>query len=68
MSAWDWLKEEIARQLGDETAAALWAEYRARARLDLEAARRKQQQRRARGGNERARRWLVEHGYTTEEP
>lgn len=67
MSAWDWLKDEIRKHLGEDAAAELWAEYRARARLDLEAAQLKEQQRRARGGNARARQWLIERGYTPEE-
>lgn len=67
MSAWDWLKAEIAQRLGEEQAAELWREYRARARLDLEAAKLKKLQRRAAMGSARARRTLEERGYTSEE-
>lgn len=67
MSAWDWLIDELERRLGKEAAAELWAEYRARARLDLEEAQLKEQLRRARMGSQRARRWLVERGYINDE-
>ena len=67
MSAWDWLKDELQQRIGNEAAAALWAEYRARARLDLEAAAARDHQRRARGGSARAKQWLIERGYTPEE-
>lgn len=67
MSAWHWLKAELARRLGDDAAAALWAEYWARAALDREAARLKTLQRRARMGSARARRTLVDRGDTPED-
>lgn len=72
MSAWDWLKDELRRRLGEHEAEALWREYWRRHALDREAAQLKQQLRRARTGNTRARQWLIERGYrdeaTTEEP
>jgi len=67
MSAWHWLKDELRRRLGDEAAASLWAEYRARARLDLEAAAARDHQRRARQGSARAKQWLINRGYTPKE-
>lgn len=33
-TAWAWLKSELVRQLGAETADRLWAEYAARAKAD----------------------------------
>ena len=66
MSAWHWLRAQLRERLGEEQAAELWREYRARARLDVEAAQLREQLRRARGGNQRARRWLEERGYTWE--
>lgn len=68
VSAWHWLKEQLRERLGEREAEALWAEYRARARLDLEAAQLREQQRRARDGNARARRWLEERGYSPDDP
>jgi urease accessory protein UreF len=62
MSAWHWLKDELRQRLGEEQAAALWAEYRARAALDLEAAATRDHQRRARMGNKRSKTWLADRG------
>lgn len=67
MSAWYWLKAELARRLGEEVAAELWREYWARAALDREAARLKTLQRRAGQGSARARRTLAERGDTPED-
>lgn len=65
MSAWHWLKAELVRRLGEDEAGALWAEYRARARLDLDAAQAQQHRRRWNERRDpRARAWLEERGYT----
>jgi hypothetical protein len=68
MSAWDWLHAELERLLGEERAAALWKEYRARAQLDLEATKVREHQRRAAMGIARSQQWLADNGYTPTHP
>jgi len=46
MTAWEWLKEELARRLGDAAAEEVWAEYWRRNAFDNE--RRKVQRQQAR--------------------
>lgn len=75
MSAWKWLKEEIALRVGPDAADEIWTEYSRRLALDVAAAKRKRQVERlklaqaaAALGDERAARrvatlkaWLAEH-------
>jgi len=66
VSAWHWLKAQLAERLGDDAAEALWAEYRTRARDDAAAAQVRTMRRRAREGNRRAHAWLEARGLRVE--